>query len=92
MTDYWIRQIDQTWSERNGSEIATHLTFEAGNDNNEEYMVEGIRNSAVYISTFHKHPAEPKATPTAQPTMVLPIVKAHQPHPGHQTKARPTRY
>lgn len=57
MTDDWTQQIDQTWSERNKSENATQLAFAAGNDTSEEYMVEEIWDSTVFINTFHKYPA-----------------------------------
>lgn len=59
-------------------ENATQLVFETGND--EEYKVEGIRDSAVYISTFHKdNPDKPTtisppvdiASPMAKPSIEL---------------------
>lgn len=52
---------------------ATQLVFEAGND--EEYKVEEIRDSAVYISTFHKDNPDKPITISPPVDTALPMAK-----------------
>lgn len=54
-------------------ENATQLAFKAGND--KEYKVEGIRDSAVYISTLHKDNPDKLTTISPPVDTALPMAK-----------------